>query len=256
MHHVLYFFFIRLVYVCTHHQLTNKTTQNTTLKVNFNEPTRSRLQGPTRLATEGAGLLAFPTGATESEYVPVQGSATKLDSLYSALQWRLTVAWVKGQPLLVGSTQTVQANDVSSPLAVYWFVIHGAKPSGKDAAVTWSMGQDGLINSGDGSASPDTLYRWAPAAWVGKDGSVCVAYSTSSANAKIGARYSCRAHCDPRGTMRAEKTLYTAGLNYNPTTSRWGDYGTLVGIKASAFFFTKRVVLASFPFLLLLLLIV
>ncbi len=114
-------------------------------QVNWKEPTRSRLQGPTRIATQGAALLPFPTGAAEGAYVPVQGSVTELDSLYSALQWRLTVAWVKGQPLLAGSTQTAQADSPTSPLAVYWFVVKGAKPAGKDATVTWSMGQDGLI---------------------------------------------------------------------------------------------------------------
>ncbi len=42
--------------------------------------------------------------------------------------------------------------------------------------------------------------------------------------------------------MRAEQVLYTAARDYAPTTSRWGDYGTLVGIKDGSLWYTQMTV--------------
>jgi uncharacterized protein (TIGR03437 family) len=109
-----------------------------------------------------------------------------------------------------------------------WFAQNIGEHSAPGVLSRWyqvgisSLASASLVQSGSVSGSGDAFY---PAVSVMADGTVGMAFSTSSAFQEASAAFTGRAPADPPGTMRGYAD-YRAGLDRydEPEGSRWGDY--------------------------------
>jgi hypothetical protein len=106
-----------------------------------------------------------------------------------------------------------------------------AASSGTHAAIRWYDVRDvtstpSLVQQG--TYSPDADNRWMGSAAMDSVGDIAVGYSVSSSSTYPSIRYAGRVPGDAPGTLEAEATLKAGGGSQTHSSSRWGDYSSLV----------------------------
>jgi hypothetical protein len=157
--------------------------------------------GPSVMNTAAYGLVA--TG------VPQSGTSIALDSLYG----RLMYSAVYRKFATYESVYLSHVAEYSSRRAMRWYEIRIAS------------GNSSIYQQG--TYSPDATHRWMGSVCADKNGSIGLAYSSSSSSMYPAIRYAGRLTTDTLGTMgQGEKTLY-AGTGSQTSYTRWGDYSML-----------------------------
>ena len=172
-----------------------------TFHVDWNDPTKTTLNGPTSIP--GIADFNLPDDV-------VQQPKTKmlLQTLGDRLMFRLAYRNFSDHEALV-ATHTVA---LGASTGLRWYEIR-------------SPGKTPIISQ-QGTYAPDTTFRWIGSIAMDKAGDILLGYSASSSKVFPAIRITGRAVNDPLGVMRAEQTV-TAGERQQPGSNRWGDYASI-----------------------------
>ena len=163
-------------------------------------------------------------GYTSFACIPQSGSVTTLDPLREVIMNRVMYRRFSSHETMVLSHVTdVTGGDQAG---IRWYELRRNSPSSN-----WTIYQQGTY-------APDTESRWMSAIGINAEGSIGLAYSTSSSTTFPSLKYTGRKKCDPLGTMTESETTIVAGSSPNGS-NRYGDYAAL-GVDPSdgGFWFT------------------
>jgi Secretion system C-terminal sorting domain/SprB repeat len=153
-------------------------------------------------------------GLTSFSCFPQPGTTNKLDPLREVVMYKPVVRiFSTHQAMVLAFTTDVSGANRGG---VRWVELRRATGS----IGTWTKYQEGTY-------APGTVTnRWMPAINIDKNGSILLAYSTSSAAAGEfpSLKYTGRKACDALGTMTVPETTIIAGTSAKTGDTRWGDY--------------------------------
>ncbi len=177
--------------------------------------------------TQEIATLPFDThlcGYTSFSCIDQQGSSTNLDPLRELLMNKIHYRRFSTHEAMVMCHATdVTGNDDAG---VRWYEL-------RRTTGNWVIHQQGTY-------SPDTESRWMASIAINADGSIGLAYSTSSASSFPSIKYTGRMECDPLGTMTEPETVMAQGLGPNGS-NRFGDYASMaVDPVDGSFWFTGQ----------------
>jgi hypothetical protein len=178
--------------------------------VDFVTPTNSTFTGfggtmPITVASFG---LACNAGACISQ----KGIADKLDSLGDRLMYRLAYRnFGDHQTWLVSHSVTA-----GSSVGERWYEFHAPENSN-----TLSVYQQGTF-------APDNNYRWMGSLAMDSNQDIALGYSVSSSSVYPSIYFTGRTTSDTLGTMETEAQIVAGTGSQVGTSSRWGDYTSMV----------------------------
>ena len=195
--------------------------------IDFNNAANSSLTLVQSIATD-----PFDThlcGYTAFACIPQQGSSTTLDPLREVIMNRIQYRKFSNHETMVLCHVTdVTGNDRAG---IRWYEL-------RRTTGDWSIYQQGTY-------SPDDESRWMASIAINADGSIGLAYSTSSSNSYPSLKYTGRKECDPLGIMTEPETVIVAGGAANGS-NRYGDYASMsVDPVDNEFWFTGQYVPAT-----------
>ncbi len=192
------------------------------LDIDFATPSNTTFTEVQNIATD-----PFDThlcGYTSFSCIEQSGSGTTLDPLREVLMNRIMYRRFGSYEAMVMSHVTdVTGGDDAG---IRWYELRRSTPSSN-----WTIYQQGTY-------APDSESRWMSAIGINADGSIGLAYSTSSSSTFPSLKYTGRKECDPLGTMTEPETTIVAGTSPNGS-NRYGDYAAM-GVDPSdgSFWFT------------------
>jgi hypothetical protein len=149
--------------------------------------------------------------------IPQPGTSVGLDSLSDRLMYRAGYRTVNGEGHVI-LNHTVNAASSGTHAAIRWYDVTNVDNT-TDSTPT-------LVQQG--TYSPDAANRWMGSAAMDSAGDIAIGYSVSSSSIYPSIRYAGRVPSDPVGTLEAEATLKAGGGSQTHSSSRWGDYSSLV----------------------------
>jgi hypothetical protein len=154
------------------------------------------------------------------------GTSDKLDSLSGIFMYRNAYRFIGGHESLVlnHSINTPQGGG-----GVRWYELRDLNTSPT------------IFQSGTYAPDP-TEFRWMGSIAMDHVGDICVAYSVSSSAIHPAIRYACRQPDDDPGTLEEEVSITEGDGSQTDTSSRWGDYSSLVvdPVDDCTFFYTNE----------------
>jgi len=163
--------------------------------------------------TQEIATLPFDThlcGYTSFSCIEQQGSGTTLDPLRELLMNKIHYRrFPTHETMVMCHVTDVTGNDDAG---VRWYELRRTNAD-------WVIHQQGTY-------SPDTESRWMASIAINADGSIGLAYNTSSSTTFPSLKYTGRMECDPLGTMTEPETVIGQGQGPNGS-NRYGDYASM-----------------------------
>ncbi|MBT8232399.1 MAG: hypothetical protein HKO66_04935 [Saprospiraceae bacterium] len=176
--------------------------------IDFTTPANTTLTQTLTLQT--ASFDTHLCGYTSFSCIDQQGSGINLDPLREVLMNKIHYRRFPTHETMVMSHVTdVTGNDDAG---VRWYEL-------RRTTGDWSIYQQGTY-------SPDTESRWMSSIAINGDGSIGLAYNTSSATSFPSVKFTGRKECDPLGTMTEPETVMAQGTAANGS-NRYGDYAAM-----------------------------
>jgi hypothetical protein len=200
-------------------QLKNVFEDNAILSwkmhVDWNDSTRSRLDGPVRIPVAPYHYLC---GGQLTSCVPQRGAERRLDAQGDKIMARLVYRRIGGQQSLV---------------AVHSVNTTGDRPAGPGRAEVGGGGvrwyEFRLDRRGDPALHQQGTYalpgfRWMASPAMDKFGNIGIGYSYGAADRFAGQRFAGRTPGDPRGRLTLNEAVLVDGEDAQTNTLRWQDY--------------------------------
>ena len=173
------------------------------LTPNFANPPASIVGAVTSLPI--AAYAAPPSGVAQ------QGSGQTIQTLGQRMMFRMNYRNNSGTESIV-ATHSVGVGGLA---AVRWYEL-------RRVAGAWTIYQQGTL------ANPDGNSRWMGGIAMDANGNIGLAYDLSGTTAFPSIKYTARNACDPLGSMTLPEQTIVNGTGAHTSSSRWGDYNTLV----------------------------
>jgi hypothetical protein len=173
--------------------------------VDWDDPSRSRLTGPVKIAVAPYGYLG---GGQLTRTVPQPGATQKLDTQGDKLMSRLVYRHIGDREMLVAA--------------------HAVKSTAGGGGIRWyEFRLDGDRNvrlHQQGTYALDADYRWMPCPAVDALGNIGIGYSFGGAAHFPGQRFVGRHAADLLGRLTLREVALAEGQAAQNTTFRWQDY--------------------------------
>jgi hypothetical protein len=176
-----------------------------TFAVDWQDPSKSRLRGPTKVAVAPYEYLG---GGQLTRTVPQPGTMQKLDVQGDKLMARLVYR-------RVGDREVIAA-------------AHSIKTAAGGGGIRWyefrlDERRDVRLHQ-QGTYAPDGAYRWMPSVALDARGNLGIGYSFGGTPHFPGQRFAGRRADDPLGVLTAKETVLAEGEASQASTFRWQDY--------------------------------
>ena len=173
--------------------------------VDWNDPSKTTLEGPTKLAVAPYHYLG---GGQLSSAVPQPGVTRRLDAQGDKLMQRLVYRRIGNQESIVA--------------------VHSIATLAGGGGVRWyefRIGENREVALYQyGTYCPEGEYRWMASAAMDGLGNLGIGYSFGGTNDFPGQRFAGRLAGDPLGVLTLHETVLAAGEAAQSSTLRWEDY--------------------------------
>jgi hypothetical protein len=176
---------------------------------NWNDASKSRLEGPERLAVAPYQYLC---GGQLTNCVPQQGVERRLDAQGDKIMARLVYRRIGNQQSIVG---VHSINTAANGGGVRWYEFR------IDGSGTVKLHQQGTYAPAS-PASPS--FRWMASPAIDKAGNIGIGYSFGDAMSFAGQRFAARRAGDPLGQLTLGEAVLVEGEAAQISTVRWQDY--------------------------------
>ncbi len=164
-------------------------------------------------------LVNLPAAAFDSNMcnyarncIPALGGYP-VDAIADRLMYRMQYRNFGDHQALV-TNHTVDT-DGTNRAGVRWYEL-------RNTGAGWSIHQQGTF-------APDSLHRWMGSMAMNGQGDIALGYSVSSSAMYPAVRVTGRLAADPLGQMtQGESTIVAGGGSQTSTSSRWGDYSSMM----------------------------
>ena len=171
---------------------------------NWNDASKSRLEGPTRIAVAPYHYLC---GGQLTNCVPQPGVERRLDAQGDKIMARLVYRRIGNQQSIVG---VHSVNTTAAGGGVRWYEFRLDRAGGPK-----------LFQQGTYALSG---YRWMASPAIDKRGNIGIGYSFGAADQFAGQRFAGRLATDPRGQLTLREAVLIEGEAAQTSTMRWEDY--------------------------------
>ena len=178
-----------------------------TFHVDWNDPSKTRVSEPVRIAVAPYGYLC---GGQLTSCVPQPGTDRRLDAQGDKLMQRLVYRRIGNRESIVAA-HSVATTARGGGVRWYEFRLDGSRRP--------QLHQQGTY-------APDGFYRWMPSIAMDRRGNIGVGYSFGGTPHFTGQRFAARRADDPGGTLALAETVLVEGAAAQTTTLRWQDYTT------------------------------
>lgn len=175
------------------------------LKVDWTDPTRTKLEGPVRIPVAPYEYLC---GGQLTQCVPQPGVAMRLDSQGDKIMPRFVYRRFLTHEALVAVHSVTSASGAGG---VRWYEFR----VGADREITLRQ---------QGTFAPDSAYRWMASPAIDRWGNIGFGYSYGSATEFAGQRFAGRTALAPPGTLDLAEAVLVRGEAAQTSTLRWEDY--------------------------------
>ncbi|HMC22096.1 MAG TPA: hypothetical protein VKL19_09635 [Thermoanaerobaculia bacterium] len=192
------------------------------LHIDWNDPTKSALTGPTTIA-----VAPFDIACSSGPCIKQKGTNSRLDTLSDRLMFRLAYRNFGDHDALVVNHSVSVAGGATS--GVRWYEI-------RSPFTTPAIAQQSTYAPGN------TTARWMGSLAMDKMGNILLGYSTSGGSNFPAVVLAGRSPGDPKSTLSKEARA-VAGTAAQIGVDRWGDYAsmTIDPIDDCTFWFTTEV---------------
>jgi hypothetical protein len=174
--------------------------------VDWNDPSKTTLIGPTRIAVAPYHYLC---DGQLTNCVPQPGADRRLDAQGDKLMARVTYRRIGNQESVVAEHSV---NTAEGGGGVRWYELR-VDPKSRDVTLHQQ-----------GTYAPDGNYRWLGSAAMDKFGNIGIGYSFGGASAFAGQRFAGRLAKDPLGVLTLHEAVLASGAAAQTNTLRWEDY--------------------------------
>ncbi|HEV8365547.1 MAG TPA: hypothetical protein VGQ52_18655 [Gemmatimonadaceae bacterium] len=176
-----------------------------TLHVDWDDPTKTSLTGPTKLRVAPYHYLC---DGQLTNCVPQPGTDRRLDAQGDKLMARLVYRRIGKQESLVA--------------------VHSVNTTAGGGGVRWyEFRLDGRRNvrlHQQGTYAPDRFYRWMASPAMDANGNIAIGYSFGGTPSFAGQRLAGRLANDPKGVLTLREAVLVEGEAAQTSTLRWEDY--------------------------------
>jgi hypothetical protein len=176
-----------------------------TLRVDWADASRTRLEGPSRIAV---APYAYLCGGQLTRCVPQPGTDMRLDAQGDKIMARLVYRRFPTHEALVA---VHSVNTVAGAGGVRWYELR----VGTDRALALHQ---------QGTYAPDSSYRWMASPALDRFGNIGIGYSFGGTPHFAGQRFAGRTPEAPLGLLSLRETVLVEGAAAQTTTLRWEDY--------------------------------
>ncbi len=173
--------------------------------VDWRDPARTRLDGPTRVAVAPYRYLC---GGQLTSCVPQPGTDRRLDAQGDKLMARVVYRRIGGRESLV-AVHSVGTDAGAGGVRWYEFRI--------------GAGRQVQLHQ-QGTYAPDSSYRWMASPAIDALGNIGIGYSFGGTPHFAGQRFAGRLAGDPPGRLTLREAVLATGEAAQTTTLRWEDY--------------------------------
>ncbi|MCC6243876.1 MAG: hypothetical protein IT353_13615 [Gemmatimonadaceae bacterium] len=176
--------------------------------VDWNDPTRTRVDGPTKL---GVAPYQYLCGGPLTNCVPHPGTTRRLDAQGDKLMARVVYR-------RMGNTESIVAVHSVATAAgaggVRWYEL---RLDARDRSRTVRVHQQGTY-------APDSSYRWMASPAIDRFGNIGIGYSFGGLPHFPGQRFAARRASDALHTLPLREQVLVNGEAAQENTLRWEDY--------------------------------
>jgi hypothetical protein len=176
-----------------------------TFHVDWDDPSKTRVDGPTKLAVAPYHYLC---DGQLTSCVPQPGTDRRLDAQGDKLMARVVYR-------RVGNRESVVA-------------VHSVNTAAGGGGVRWyelTVDKRRRLNvAQQGTYAPDSLFRWMGSPVVDKKGNIGIGYSFGGTPHFAGQRFAARLADDPPGVLTLREAVLVEGEASQTNTLRWEDY--------------------------------
>lgn len=173
--------------------------------VDWNDPNRTRVEGPTRIAVAPYHYLC---DGQLTSCVPQPGTDRRLDAQGDKIMARVIYRRIGDRESIVASHSI---NSTAGGGGVRWYELR----VGGDRSV--SLFQQGTF-------APDSSFRWMGSPAMDARGNIGIGYSFGGLPHFAGQRFAARSVGDPKGVLTLRETVLAEGEAAQTNTLRWQDY--------------------------------
>jgi hypothetical protein len=173
--------------------------------VDWNDPAKSKLDGPTKIPVAPYEYLG---GGQLTKTVPQPDTTQKLDVQGDKLMARLVYRRIGDREIIVGA-QSVKT--VAGGGGIRWYEFR------LDQNRNVKLHQQGTY-------APDDFYRWMPSPAIDGKGNIGIGYSFGGTPNFPGQRFAGRHANDPLGKLTMKEVVLAEGEASQTNTMRWQDY--------------------------------
>jgi len=173
--------------------------------VDWNDPTKTRVEGPTRIAVAPYHYLC---DGQLTSCVPQPGVDRRLDAQGDKIMARVVYRRIGDRESIVA---VHSVNTAAGAGGVRWYELR----IGGDRHV--SLEQQGTF-------APDSSFRWMGSPAMDARGNIGIGYSFGGTPFFAGQRFAGRAAGDPKGLLTMRETVLAEGQAAQANTVRWQDY--------------------------------
>jgi hypothetical protein len=174
-------------------------------KVDWKDPAKTTLTGPTKLAVAPYHYLC---NGQLSDCVPQPGVERRLDAQGDKLMARVVYRRVNGAESIVA---VHSVNTEAAAGGVRWYEFRVA------ADRSLALHQQGTY-------APDGFYRWMASPAIDRFGNIGIGYSFGGTPHFAGQRFAGRVPTDPPGVLSLREAILVEGADAQTNTNRWQDY--------------------------------
>jgi hypothetical protein len=185
------------------------------MHTNWNDSTKSRLEGPTRIPVAPYRYLC---DGQLTNCVPQRGVERRLDAQGDKIMARLVYRRIGAQQSIV-AVHSVNSSNGGGGVRWYEFRL--------DRSSSPTLYQQGTYAPGSPAApgAPAApAFRWMASPAIDKLGNIGIGYSYGAADAFAGQRFAGRRAGDPRGELTLNESVLVEGEDAQTNTLRWQDY--------------------------------
>jgi len=173
--------------------------------VDWDNPSRTRLEGPVRIAVAPYHYLC---DGQLTNCVPQPGTDRRLDAQGDKIMARLVYRRIGNRESLVA---VHSVNTAAGAGGVRWYEFRLAR----DRRVTLYQ---------QGTFAPDSAFRWMASPAMDSRGNIGIGYSFGGTPSFAGQRFAGRLSGDPRGVLSLREAVLAEGEAAQANTMRWEDY--------------------------------
>jgi hypothetical protein len=173
--------------------------------VDWEDATRTRLEGPTRIPVAPYQYLC---GGQLTSCVPQPGTDRRLDAQGDKIMARTVYRRIGNQESIV-AVHSVNATTGGGGVRWYELRIDSAR---------------NVVVHQQGTYAPDAFYRWMASPAIDGRGNIGIGYSFGGTPHFAGQRFAARLAGDPPGVLTLRETVLVEGEASQTNTLRWEDY--------------------------------